>query len=553
MVFTFLRPASHAGRIFSWQRLAVYGKWSAALLPLLFWLCFFLLPLGGLFSQFLIVDGGLAPLSCPKIIRGLKIFAFTFGQAQLSALGALALALPLSLVLGRFNFYGRPLFLKLAIIPYILPTTAVAAMFKAVGFWLPGLMPESGLGAIILGHIYYNFPLALIILCLSEERQNPQYVEAARNLGATAWQAFWRISWPQKKQALYAAWLLVFFMCFLSFGVPLILGNHRNTTLEVAIYRAALFEMDFSYASFLALLEIILALSFFLLLKKVFAPVSGHLRLLLPPQTVAGKLALNGAVIFSLIFMFGPMLLLIISSFKNPQGCFFLTYWQAVWVSPKGIFDPQLGPAFWRSLKTACLCALFSTSLALLSNLALLKLKAGKRAFLAGLYSLPWLCSAVVLGLALFLFFLKWPLSFQKSALALALVHCLVAWPISARFLWPTLAQWPYEMTEAARTLGARPWALFWQIIAPWLLGPILTALTLSAMISLGEFGASLFLAHGPQEQTISTAIGHFLSQGGTLNYGRATVLSTMMLGLMLGLAGLAAFLENKIMIAPKG
>ena len=553
MVFTFLRPDYQADKISVWPQLATYGKQIAVFLPLLFWLCFFLLPLAGLFNQFLIMDGGLAPLSSSQIFRGLKIFAFTFGQAQLSALGSLALALPLSLILGRFHFYGRTLFLKMAIIPYILPTTAVAAMFKAVSFWLPGLMPESGLGAIILGHIYYNFPLALIILCLSEERQNPQHMEAARNLGATAWQAFWRISWPQKKQALYAAWLLVFFMCFLSFGVPLILGNYRNTTLEVAIYRAALFEMNFSYASFLALLEIALALFLFLLVRKSFTHRSGHLRLLPTPQSRASKLTLNAALIFSVIFMFGPMLLLLVSSFKNPQGGFFLTYWQAVWASPKGIFDPQLGPAFWRSLKAALLCALFSTSLAFLSNFSLLKLKESKRAFLAGLYSLPWLCSAVVLGLALFLFYLKWPISFQKSALALALVHTLVAWPISARFLWPTLAQWPYELIEAARTLGARPWKLFWQITAPWLLGPLLTALTLSAMISLGEFGASLFLAHGPQEQTISTAIGHFLSQGGALNYGRATVLATMMLVLMLGLAVLATFLENKIKIHPKG
>jgi thiamine transport system permease protein len=70
---------------------------------------------------------------------------------------------------------------------------------------------------------------------------------------------------------------------------------------------------------------------------------------------------------------------------------------------------------------------------------------------------------------------------------------------------------------------------MFWQIDLPLLKRPLIIAALFSFAISLGEFGATVFLAR-PEFPTIPVAIYRFLAQPGALNYGEAMAMATLLM-----------------------
>ena len=77
--------------------------------------------------------------------------------------------------------------------------------------------------------------------------------------------------------------------------------------------------------------------------------------------------------------------------------------------------------------------------------------------------------------------------------------------------------------------LGASPWRTFWEVEFPILFRAGISAALFAFTISLGEFGATTFLAR-PEQPTIPIAIYRYLSQPGGLNYGQAMAMSTILM-----------------------
>ena len=109
------------------------------------------------------------------------------------------------------------------------------------------------------------------------------------------------------------------------------------------------------------------------------------------------------------------------------------------------------------------------------------------------------------------------------------IAHTLVAVPFVIRSVLPAVKSINPNLREAAATLGASPrqvWlAIDWQLIQRALLVGAVFAFT----ISMGEFGATLFIAR-PQTPTMPVAIFRFLGQPGALNYGQALAMSTILM-----------------------
>jgi thiamine transport system permease protein len=63
--------------------------------------------------------------------------------------------------------------------------------------------------------------------------------------------------------------------------------------------------------------------------------------------------------------------------------------------------------------------------------------------------------------------------------------------------------------------------------------GVLLTALGYAAIISIGEFGASTFLAYGP-EGTIPTLLFRLIARPGEQNYGMALAVSAILIAFCL-------------------
>ncbi|CAH1653139.1 ABC transporter permease [Chelatococcus asaccharovorans] len=110
-------------------------------------------------------------------------------------------------------------------------------------------------GVIIL-LVYIGMPYIVLSLLDSIERLNPSFVEAARNVGANRWTAFWRITFPLTLPGLYAGLVIVFTLNFSAFAVPLMVGANDTQMIGLVIYREALLNNDLPFASSLSVIMI---------------------------------------------------------------------------------------------------------------------------------------------------------------------------------------------------------------------------------------------------------------------------------------------------------
>ncbi|KRE14523.1 ABC transporter permease [Bosea sp. Root483D1] len=111
-------------------------------------------------------------------------------------------------------------------------------------------------GVVIL-LVYIGMPYIVLSLLDSIERINPSFVEAARNVGANRWRAFWSITFPLTLPGLYAGLVIVFTLNFSAFAVPLMVGANDTQMIGLVIYREALLNNDLPFASSLSVIMIL--------------------------------------------------------------------------------------------------------------------------------------------------------------------------------------------------------------------------------------------------------------------------------------------------------
>jgi thiamine transport system permease protein len=195
------------------------------------------------------------------------------------------------------------------------------------------------------------------------------------------------------------------------------------------------------------------------------------------------------------------------------------------------------------SLGYAAATVLISVALGWLAAAALNRRGWGSRAFDAVLM-LPLGTSAVTLGLGFIVVFNREPFQAGSFWLLLPIAHSLVALPFVVRTLQPALRSIPENLRSAARVLGATPWQVWREVDFPILLRATLVSAIFAFTLSLGEFGATSFLAR-PETPTIPIAIYRFLSQPGALNYGQALAMAVILMGVCGGAVALIDRLEN--------
>ncbi len=111
------------------------------------------------------------------------------------------------------------------------------------------------------------------------------------------------------------------------------------------------------------------------------------------------------------------------------------------------------------------------------------------------LVTLPLGASAVSLGLGLLLLSSGMPGGALLAILLVPIAHSVVALPFFTRTVQPALASIPLELKESAAVLGASAGRIWREITLPILWRPILAGMLFAFTISLGEFGATSFLA----------------------------------------------------------
>jgi thiamine transport system permease protein len=521
-------------------------------LPLVFAAVFFVYPLGSIFAVSLYADGqwdfsGFAEIVTSDYYRA--TLGFTLMQALLSTLLTIGLALPAVYVFTHYQFRGKTLLLALSALPFVLPTVVVAAALAALlgerGIVNSALMSlfalneaplqlERSLPFILIAHVFYNYAVALRLMTAYRAYLSARIAEAAQMLGCHGWRLYWEIELPLLRPALLASAVLVFIFTFTSFGVVLILGGLRFATLEVQIYYQALNVFNLPLAAALSLVQMALMLAMLVvythLQRTLRVDWQAVAQVARPPRTLLEQIGVYGNVAFMVVLLFAPLGALMVRALTVGGAGFTLEYFALLAHNARDsilFVPPQV--AIWNSL----FFAVCTTILALFFGILLAYLLAANTRIariLDPLFMLPLATSAVTLGFGYIIALDEPPLNLRASWVLVPLAHTLVATPFVVRSVLPILRTLPPSWREAGVVLGATPWQVWRWIELPLLSRGLIVGATFAFTVSMGEFGASLFVAR-PDTPTIPIVIFRLLGQPGVAQYGQALALSVLLMG----------------------
>ena len=121
------------------------------------------------------------------------------------------------------------------------------------------------------------------------------------------------------------------------------------------------------------------------------------------------------------------------------------------------------------------------------------------------------------------------PLDLRSSALLVPLAQGLVAIPFVVRAMVPALRSIDPRLRQAATMLGASPRQVRRHVDLPIVFRAATVAAGFAYAVSLGEFGATSFIARG-NRPTLPIAIFRLLGQPGAMNVGRAMAMSVILM-----------------------
>ncbi|MQY15954.1 hypothetical protein SRB5_61460 [Streptomyces sp. RB5] len=468
-----------------------------------------------------------------------EVLWFTLWQAAASTALTLLIALPGAYVFARFDFPGKQLLRAVVTVPFVLPTVVVGSAFLALlgrGGLLDeavGLRLDTTVWAILLAHVFFNYAVVVRTVGGLWAQLDPRQEEAARVLGAGRLAAFRRVTLPALAPAVAAAALMVFLFTFTSFGVIQILGGPYFATLEVEIYRQTADFLDLPAAAVLSLVQFAAVGGVLAVHAATVRRRETALRLVdpertsRPPRGAGERALLAGVLVVVAILLVLPLAVLVERSFATPEG-YGLGFYERL-RSADGTFAVPPLEAVANSLSYAAVATAIALVVGGLAAAAVTR-RAGRlvRGFDA-LLMLPLGTSAVTVGFGFVVALDEPPLDLRSAWILVPLAQALVGVPFVVRTMLPVLRAVDDRLREAAAVLGASPWRVWREVDFPLVRRALLVAAGFAFAVSLGEFGATVFIARA-DNPTLPVAVARLLGRAGEYNYGQAMALSTILM-----------------------
>nr|WP_055552948.1 iron ABC transporter permease [Streptomyces kanamyceticus] len=511
--------------------------------PVAFFALFFAYPVSAIVGRGLHIDGAwqfgrITEVLGQSDIR--HVLWFTTWQALASTALTLLIALPGAYVFARFDFPGKQVLRAVVTVPFVLPTVVVGTAFLALlgrgglldELW--GVRLDTTVWAILLAHVFFNYAVVVRTVGGLWAQLDPRQEEAARMLGASRFRAWRTVTLPALGPAVAAAALMVFLFTFTSFGVVQILGGPAYSTLEVEIYRQTAQLLDLPTAAVLTIVQfaavgLILAVHAWTVRRRESALKLVDAATVARRPRGAGQWTLLGLVIATVaVLILLPLGVLIQRSFDGPDG-FGFAYYKELTSAEGGAFLVPPIEAVGNSLRYAIVATAIAVVIGGLAAAALTR-RAGRlvRGFDA-LLMLPLGVSAVTVGFGFLITLDKPPLDLRSSWILVPLAQALVGVPFVVRTMLPVLRAVDGRLREAAAVLGASPLRAWREVDLPMVRRALLIAAGFAFAVSLGEFGATVFIAR-PDNPTLPVAVARLLGRAGDLNYGQAMALSAILM-----------------------
>ena len=274
-----LAPTKPATTEPAWVRRALIA------VALLFLTLFLFVPLAAVFVEAFKKGWGvyIAAIVEPDALSAIKLTLITA-----------AIAVPLNLVFGvaaawtiaKFDFRGKNVLLTLIDLPFSV-SPVISGLIYVLVFGLQGWLGEwlrdhdlkiiFAVPGIVLATVFVTFPFVARELIPLMQAQGQEQEEAARVLGASGWQMFWRVTLPNIKWALLYGVILCNARAMGEFGAVSVVSGHirgQTNTMPLHIeilYNEYQFAAAFAVASLLALLALVTLVLKFIVERRLQA------------------------------------------------------------------------------------------------------------------------------------------------------------------------------------------------------------------------------------------------------------------------------------------
>ena len=202
----------------------------------------------------------------------LRAYLSSLGFAALTTGICLAIGYPFAYFLARSRPDIRPGLLMLLMLPFwtsfLLRVYAWKMLLADNGVFNNIALASGVLGeplkmmntpfSLTLGMVYTYLPFMVLPLYANLVKLDLRLLEAAQDLGASPWQAFWRITVPLSRSGIIAGALLVFIPCVGEYVIPELLGGPETLMIGRVLWDEFFSNNDWPMASSVAVVMVLL-------------------------------------------------------------------------------------------------------------------------------------------------------------------------------------------------------------------------------------------------------------------------------------------------------
>ena len=240
------------------------------------------IPVGWLFSlSFMGKSGDFSFENYQKMIvykSYFRVFKTTFNVSFLTTLFCILLGYPLAYFLSQIPKKLVGIFMITVLLPFwtslLVRTYAWLVLLQKkglinsyaieLGIWETPIKLAHNLNGTLIGMIHIMLPFMVLPLYAAMQRIDRQTIQAASNLGANPFQAFWQVFVPLSLPGVAAGSLIVFILCLGFYVTPAVLGGGK--VIMVSMQITAILEDQFNWGAASALGVVLLVTTFIFLL-----------------------------------------------------------------------------------------------------------------------------------------------------------------------------------------------------------------------------------------------------------------------------------------------
>jgi len=212
----------------------------------------------------------------------LRILGYSLFTATATTLATILIGYPLAYYIARASARQRSILVFLILVPFwtnfIIRIYAWIMILRTEGLLNNMLLRLGAIQApleilytptaVLIGMVYEFLPFMVLPLYTSLEKIEMAQLEAAADLGARPWRAFWRITLPLSVPGIVAGSILVFIPAMGMFVVPDLMGGAKTVLVGNLIRNQFLTARDWPFGAAASMLLLIITLVFTLIYTR---------------------------------------------------------------------------------------------------------------------------------------------------------------------------------------------------------------------------------------------------------------------------------------------